>query len=391
MQNEVIDEKAVPYHVALSFAGEQRTYVDQVAQILKSKGVNVFYDRFEEASLWGTNLYSHLRDVYTKQARFTVMFISAEYKNKLWTNHERESAQARAFQENQEYILPARFDDTEIPGLLSTVGYVDLRNKQPDQLCALIVQKLSATGVILPPPPSTSAEEELSKTKIRLSFNRVIDLKSPAMEGVLQDYYQDLLHHQLDGFMFVPNQLIVENDTNYDVAINSMPQKRVLGKLEKGLVDGCVQLLNRAYLKDKQVDFCHQACFWFARQLRLRSLISMQEAGVGLDGLELPDSVLPLGSTDFFTNPSRYFGFDVMKIDVWHPDNRQLPMTSVWVPKDGYLGNWFSRNPQRPGPLTDHFDPRDYYNFVLSGMMIHHIFNRKPIIEDWSGYWVGAA
>jgi hypothetical protein len=33
------------------------------------------------------------------------MFISGAYGNKLWTNHERKSAQARAFQEAQEYIL----------------------------------------------------------------------------------------------------------------------------------------------------------------------------------------------------------------------------------------------------------------------------------------------
>src|SRR5439155_24562734 len=32
----------------------------------------------------------------------------------------------RAFMEKREYILPARFDDTQIPGVLPTVGYIDL-------------------------------------------------------------------------------------------------------------------------------------------------------------------------------------------------------------------------------------------------------------------------
>ncbi len=41
-----------------------------------------------------------------------------------------------------EYILPARFDETEIPGLRKTIGYVDLRRKSPGVLAVLILQKL---------------------------------------------------------------------------------------------------------------------------------------------------------------------------------------------------------------------------------------------------------
>ena len=70
------------------------------------------------------------------------MFVAQYYAAKLWTNHERESAQARAFEENHEYILPARFDDTEVPGLLRTIGYVNLHKKSPSELCELVVQKL---------------------------------------------------------------------------------------------------------------------------------------------------------------------------------------------------------------------------------------------------------
>ena len=141
------------YDVALSFASEDREYVEAVAASLRQAGVSVFYDHYEEAVLWGKNLYDHLRLIYTESAEYTVMFISEAYARKLWTNHERESAQARAFAERSEYILPARFDDTEVPGLLRTTGYVDLRQKKPNELASLIVEKLalrdqatSATG-----------------------------------------------------------------------------------------------------------------------------------------------------------------------------------------------------------------------------------------------------
>jgi hypothetical protein len=130
------------YDVALSFAGEDREYVEEVASILKSLGIRVFYDKYEKVSLWGKNLYSHLQDVYAQRARYTVMFISKHYKEKLWTNHERESAQARAFTEKEEYILPARFDDTQIPGILPTVGYINLNDYTPKELADLISKKI---------------------------------------------------------------------------------------------------------------------------------------------------------------------------------------------------------------------------------------------------------
>ena len=41
------------YHVALSFAGEDRKYVERVATQLVSEGVTVFYDKFEEAYVVG--------------------------------------------------------------------------------------------------------------------------------------------------------------------------------------------------------------------------------------------------------------------------------------------------------------------------------------------------
>jgi hypothetical protein len=138
------------YHVALSFAGEDRDYVHQVASKLVSEGVDVFYDEFEEAALWGKNLYTHLRDVYESKALFTVMFISEHYRDKVWPNHERESAQARALESNQEYILPAFFDTSvKVPGLPKTIAHISLSKKTPHEFAALIVKKLQHSGVEL--------------------------------------------------------------------------------------------------------------------------------------------------------------------------------------------------------------------------------------------------
>lgn len=75
------------------------------------------------------------------------MFVSNSYAKKVWTTHERRSALSRAVEEKGEYILPARFDDTEIPGLRHTIGYVDLRSKLPEELGGMILAKLGRTNV----------------------------------------------------------------------------------------------------------------------------------------------------------------------------------------------------------------------------------------------------
>lgn len=130
------------YHVALSFAGKDRAYVERVAQRLAAEGVSVFYDKFEEATLWGKDLYTHLRDVYENKALFTVMFISEHYRTKLWTNHERESAQSRAFEDNREYCASQYEDDpADYPRYEITENYcpkdllyLDLNNDRSFQI-----------------------------------------------------------------------------------------------------------------------------------------------------------------------------------------------------------------------------------------------------------------
>ena len=44
-----------------------------------------------------------------------------------------------------ECLLPARFDDTEIPGLSPTLTFVDCRRTTPERLASLIAQKLGRT------------------------------------------------------------------------------------------------------------------------------------------------------------------------------------------------------------------------------------------------------
>lgn len=132
------------YDVALSFAGEDRTYVEQVAEELRQLGVTVFYDGFEQVNLWGKDLAEHLGQVYSKDSRFVVIFASRAYAAKAWPNHEKQFALGRHLRGDKGRILPVRFDQTEIPGIPPTIGYLDIRVLTPRKLAELIRQKVDA-------------------------------------------------------------------------------------------------------------------------------------------------------------------------------------------------------------------------------------------------------
>jgi hypothetical protein len=131
-----------PYEIAISFAGENRQLVGEVARELDSKGVRVFYDEFERVILLGKDLVAYFAEVYGKQARFCAMFISEHYVRKAWTQLERQHAQSRALTEKEEYILPLRLDDSEVPGLAPTIGYINIQGMAAKAVAEILFRKI---------------------------------------------------------------------------------------------------------------------------------------------------------------------------------------------------------------------------------------------------------
>ncbi|MFC2947659.1 toll/interleukin-1 receptor domain-containing protein [Virgibacillus sediminis] len=130
------------YDVTVSFAGEDRNIIEPIALELHRKGVSIFYDKLAQSDLWGKDLYQHLAEVYSSKAKYCIIFVSAHYLKKSWTKHELKSAQSRSFQQDQEYILPIKLDDSEVPGLPITLGYLDARQMNTEELLKIILDKL---------------------------------------------------------------------------------------------------------------------------------------------------------------------------------------------------------------------------------------------------------
>lgn len=70
------------------------------------------------------------------------MFISVYYASKAWPQFERQHAQVRALVEKREYILPLRLDDSEVPGLPATVGYINIRGMTPKAVAEILFRKI---------------------------------------------------------------------------------------------------------------------------------------------------------------------------------------------------------------------------------------------------------
>ena len=155
------------YDIALSFAGEDRALVEQIAAKLSRNGVRVFYDRYEEANLWGKDLYDHLSEIYQNKARYCIVFLSRHYAEKVWTNHERKNAQLRAMEETKEYILPVKLDDTEITSIRNTIGYLDFREHGIDGIVTKTLEKLGGGSIEVQKTDQPEVTRAIPLPKIR--------------------------------------------------------------------------------------------------------------------------------------------------------------------------------------------------------------------------------
>lgn len=152
------------YDVVISYAGEDKVTVDEIVRLLQQEvpSIRIFYAPLEEADLWGKDLAEELPTIFGEEGRYCVMLISKHYAQKLWPNVERKAAIQRAVQQQEEYILPVKLDDTQLPGLSSTIAYYDMREKSLKDVVDGIKHKLGIQDSPEPAlPPRLSYSQSL--------------------------------------------------------------------------------------------------------------------------------------------------------------------------------------------------------------------------------------
>ena len=131
------------YDVALSFAGEQRDFVENIAKHLRASGLRVFYDDFEKNSTWGESQLAVFRKVYAEESDYVVLFISEDYCKKYWPVFEAQHSIMRILQGELGRVLPVRFDQSNLPGLPTDIAYLEIRDyPEPSLIAKEICEKI---------------------------------------------------------------------------------------------------------------------------------------------------------------------------------------------------------------------------------------------------------
>lgn len=132
------------YDIAVSFAGEQREYVERVVRECQERSLEVFYDRDMTNDWWGGNFIREQRTVYSSKTRYFVPLLSSDYLSKEIPMDEFSSAMMTAVKQGDGYILPVLMDDAPIPPdlLHPHIGYIRANDYTPAQLAVELEKKV---------------------------------------------------------------------------------------------------------------------------------------------------------------------------------------------------------------------------------------------------------
>jgi len=132
------------FDVALSFPGEVRGYVEQVAMHLERLlgPDRYFYDANYTAQLARPSLDTFLQAIYRDRSRLVVVFAGSDYQRKDWCGIEFRAVREIIKAREHDRVMFVRMDDGEVEGIFGQDGYVDTRQHNPDEVASFIAERV---------------------------------------------------------------------------------------------------------------------------------------------------------------------------------------------------------------------------------------------------------
>jgi hypothetical protein len=135
------------FRVALSFPGEHRPFVEQVAaEIAKQVGQErVLYDKYHEAEFARPDLDTYLPNLYRMESELVTIFLCADYAKKRWCKLEWRFIKQLISTTEDWRVMFISFDDIgPVPeiGIVTGDGYVSVGLRAPGEIAGLILQRL---------------------------------------------------------------------------------------------------------------------------------------------------------------------------------------------------------------------------------------------------------
>lgn len=133
------------FRVALSFPGQKRDYVQQVAEVLARRFGEeaVLYDRFHTAEFANPDLAFELPDLYRKESDLIVAVLCGEYIEREWCGLEWRAIYSHIKGGDAKRVMLFRADEAEIRGLHGLEGFAPVATFQPADAAKLILQRLA--------------------------------------------------------------------------------------------------------------------------------------------------------------------------------------------------------------------------------------------------------
>jgi hypothetical protein len=137
----------IHFRVALSFPGERRLYVKEVADALRLELGDdaVFYDNYYQPELARPNLDILLQRIYHDNSDLIVVFLCEDYAQKEWCGLEWRAIRDLIKQACDSKIMTLRFDSVSIPGLFGIDGFLGIGTMPPMDLATAILHRLQST------------------------------------------------------------------------------------------------------------------------------------------------------------------------------------------------------------------------------------------------------
>jgi hypothetical protein len=133
------------FKVALSFAGEKREFVREVACYLSQKfgSSRILYDRIYEVEFGKAKLKEDLANLYRLEAELIVAIICPNYPKKEWCRNEQDVICSLIKEGNIKMVMLSNFNGVVLEDLNGEGGYIPLDNSSPEDFAINILVRLA--------------------------------------------------------------------------------------------------------------------------------------------------------------------------------------------------------------------------------------------------------
>jgi subtilase family protein/TIR domain-containing protein len=131
---------------SFSYPGTHRDLVSNVVYTLRRSARlardQILFDRFHEAELARPDLGTYLPKLYENESELVIVFLGGDYARSKWCGLEWEVIQNVIERGEGHNVMPLRLDAAEVPGLKWTDGFMDVSDRDPEEIAAKIAERL---------------------------------------------------------------------------------------------------------------------------------------------------------------------------------------------------------------------------------------------------------